>query len=129
MTDVRKNKIDGIKNDIPEQEVTRGDTAGEIAIVGWGSTFGPITRAVQKVRSDGHKVSHIHVRHIWPLPKNLEALLHNFKKIIVAEMNTGQLITILRSQYLINAQGLNKISGQPFKVSEIEEAILDSLEN
>ena len=129
MTDVRKNKIDGIKNDIAEQEITRGDTAGEIAIVGWGSTYGPITRAVQKVRSDGHKVSHIHVRHIWPLPKNLETLLHNFKKIIVAEMNTGQLITILRSQYLINAQGLNKISGQPFKVSEIEEAIRDSLEN
>ena len=129
MTDVRKNKIDGIAKDIPEQIISRGDETGEIAVVGWGSTFGPITRAVQKVRADGHSISHIHIRYIWPLPRNLGSLLKNFKKIIVAEMNTGQLITILRSQYLINAQGLNKISGQPFKVSEIEEAIRNSLEN
>ena len=129
MTDIRKNKIDGIANDIPEQKVTRGEDAGEIAVVGWGSTFGPITRAVQKIRLEGHKVSHIHIRHIWPLPKNLESLLNGFKKVIVAEINTGQLITVLRSQYLIDAQGLNKISGQPFKVSEVEEAIRKSLEN
>ena len=129
MTDIRKNKIDGIANDIPEQKVTRGEDAGEIAVVGWGSTFGPITRAVQKIRLEGHKVSHIHIRHIWPLPKNLASLLNGFKKVIVAEINTGQLITVLRSQYLIDAQGLNKISGQPFKVSEIEEAIRKSLEN
>jgi len=129
MTDVRKNKIDGIAEDIPEQIISRGDETGEIAVVGWGSTFGPITRAVQKVRADGHSISHIHIRYIWPLPRNLGSLLKNFKKIIVAEMNTGQLITILRSQYLISAQGLNKISGQPFKVSEIEEAIRNSLEN
>ena len=129
MTDIRKNKIDGIANDIPEQKVTRGEDAGEIAVVGWGSTFGPITRAVQKIRAEGHKVSHIHIRHIWPLPKNLGSLLNGFKKVIVAEINTGQLITVLRSQYLIDAQGLNKISGQPFKVSEVEEAIRKSLEN
>ena len=129
MTDIRKNKIDGIANDIPEQKVTRGEDAGEIAVVGWGSTFGPITRAVQKIRAEGHKVSHIHIRHIWPLPKNLASLLNGFKKVIVAEINTGQLITVLRSQYLINAQGLNKVSGQPFKVSEVEETIRKSLEN
>jgi 2-oxoglutarate ferredoxin oxidoreductase subunit alpha len=129
MTDVRKNKIDNIANDIPEQRVARGDDTGEIAVVGWGSTFGPITRAVQKIRADGYKVSHIHLRHIWPLPINLGSLLNNFKKIIVAEMNTGQLITILRSKYLVDAQGLNKISGQPFKVSEVEEAIRKSMGN
>ena len=129
MTDVRKNKIDNIANDIPEQRVARGDDTGEIAVVGWGSTFGPITRAVQKIRADGHKVSHIHLRYIWPLPINLGSLLNNFKKIIVAEMNTGQLITILRSEYLVDAQGLNKISGQPFKVSEVEEAIRKSMGN
>ena len=129
MTDVRKNKIDNIANDIPEQKVARGDDTGEIAVVGWGSTFGPITRAVQKIRADGYKVSHIHLRHIWPLPINLGSLLNNFKKIIVAEMNTGQLITILRSKYLVDAQGLNKISGQPFKVFEVEEAIRKSMGN
>ena len=127
MTDVRKNKIDGIANDIPLQEITRGDKEGEIAVVGWGSTFGPITRAVQKVRSNGHKVSHIHIRHIWPLPRNLKAVLENFKTIIVVEMNTGQLITLLRSQFLIDAKGLNKVSGQPFKVSEIETDVLKHL--
>ncbi|MBT5938795.1 MAG: 2-oxoacid:acceptor oxidoreductase subunit alpha [Rhodospirillaceae bacterium] len=127
MTDVRKDKIDNIANDIPEQEITRGEDKGDVAVVGWGSTFGPITRAVQKAQADGHKVSHIHIRHIWPLPTNLGALLKNFKKVIVAEMNTGQLVTVLRSEYLVDAQGLNKTSGQPFKVSEIEEAIRKSL--
>ena len=127
MTDVRKAKIDGIAEDIPDQKVTWGDAKGDVAVVGWGSTFGPITRAVQKVQADGHKVSHIHIRYIWPLPKNLGSLLKKFKKVIVAEMNTGQLITVLRSEYLINAQGLNKTSGQPFKVSEVEEAIRESL--
>ena len=129
MTDVRKDKIDGIANDIPDQEITRGDDSGDVAVVGWGSSFGPLTRAVQKVRAEGHKVSHIHMRHIWPMPKNLGALFENFKKVIVAEMNTGQLITVLRSEYLLDAQGLNKTSGQPFKVSEVEEAIRASLEN
>ena len=127
MTDVRKAKIDGIAEDIPDQKVTWGDAKGDVAVVGWGSTFGPITRAVQKVQADGHKVSHIHIRYIWPLPKNLGSLLKKFKKVIVAEMNTGQLITVLRSEYLIDAQGLNKTSGQPFKVSEVEEAIRESL--
>ena len=129
MTEVRKNKIDGIAKDVPAQEITRGDTEGDLAVIGWGSTFGPITRAVQKTMADGCKVSHIHIRHIWPLPENLEALLLKFKKIIVAEMNTGQLITLIRSRYLIDAQGLNKISGQPFKVSEIEDAIRSTLES
>jgi 2-oxoglutarate ferredoxin oxidoreductase subunit alpha len=129
MTDVRKNKIDGIANDIPLQEITRGDNNGDVAVIGWGSTFGAITQAVEKVRVDGYKVSHIHIRHIWPLPKNLKMLLSKFKDIIVAEMNTGQLITVLRSEFLVDAQGLNKVSGQPFKVSEIEEAIRNSLEN
>jgi len=128
MTDMRKNKIDRISNDIPDQEVTRGDDKGDVAVIGWGSTFGPLTRAVQKVRADGHKVSHIHIRHIWPMPKNLGSLLSNFKKVIVAELNTGQLITVIRSEYLVDAQGLNKISGQPFKVSEVEQAIRESLE-
>jgi 2-oxoglutarate ferredoxin oxidoreductase subunit alpha len=128
MTDMRKNKIDRIANDIPDQEVTRGDDKGDVAVIGWGSTFGPLTRAVQKVRADGHKVSHIHIRHIWPMPKNLGSLLSNFKKVIVAELNTGQLITVIRSEYLVDAQGLNKTSGQPFKVSEVEQAIRESLE-
>ncbi len=128
MTDVRKKKIDDIAFDIAEQQVELGEESGDLAVFGWGSTYGPINRAVQRVRADGLKVSHIHLRHIWPLPKNLMALLNNFDKVLIPEMNTGQLITVIRSEYLIPAMGLNKVSGQPFKVSEIDAAIRGHLE-
>ena len=129
MTDVRKKKIDNIANDIPLQHVQLGDESGEMAVVGWGSTYGPINRAVERARSSGKRVSHIHLRHIWPLPSNLKELLVRFEKILMPEMNMGQLITLIRSQYLISAIGLNKVSGQPFKVSEIDSAIRENLEN
>jgi 2-oxoglutarate ferredoxin oxidoreductase subunit alpha len=125
---VRRAKIDGIAKDIPDQDVIRGEDNGDIAVVGWGSTFGPISRAVQKVQNNGHRVSHIHMRHIWPMPGNLEGLLQNFKTVLIPEMNTGQLITVIRDKFLIDAKGLNKVSGKPFKVSEVEEAIREYLE-
>ncbi len=128
MTDVRRAKIDGIAKDIPDQDVIRGEDNGDIAVVGWGSTFGPISRAVQKVQNNGHRVSHIHMRHIWPMPGNLDGLLQNFKTVLIPEMNTGQLITVIRDKFLIDAKGLNKVSGKPFKVSEVEEAIREYLE-
>ncbi len=123
MTDVRKAKIDGIAKDIPEQDVELGQKGGQIAVVGWGSTYGPINRAVSRARSEGKDVSHIHLRHIWPLPANLGELLKSYKTVLVPEMNTGQLITVLRDKFLIPAIGVNKVSGQPFKISEIEDAI------
>ena len=129
MTDTRKAKIDGIVNYIPLQDVEMGEESGDVAVVGWGSTYGPINRSVQRLRDQGKSVSHIHLRHIWPLPKNLGELLGSFKNILVPELNTGQLITVLRDQYLVPAKALNKVSGQPFKVSEVEAAILDCLEN
>ena len=124
-----QRKIDQIAQDIPRQTVTLGEEKGQVAVVGWGSTFGPINRSVQRCLTDGKKVSHIHLRHIWPLPHNLEKLLNGFDKVLIPEMNTGQLITLIRSQYLLPAIGLNKISGQPFKVSEIYSAIKEQLEN
>ncbi len=129
MTDIRKQKIDNIARDIPLQDIEMGEENGHMAVVGWGSTYGPINRSVQRARSNGKKVSHIHLRHIWPLPSNLESLLKGFDKILVPEMNTGQLVTLIRSQYLIPTIGLNKISGQPFKVSEITSAIQKNLES
>jgi 2-oxoglutarate ferredoxin oxidoreductase subunit alpha len=129
MTNVRSAKINGIANDLPAQMVEDGAEEGDLAVIGWGSTYGPINRAVSALREEGLDVSHIHLRHIWPLPKNLGQLLGGFKKFLVPEMNNGQLVTLLRSQYLINAQGLNKVSGQPFKISEIETAIRERLEN
>ncbi len=128
MTDVRKAKIDGIANDIPEQTVADGTESGKLAVVGWGSTYGPISSAVSRLREEGCDVSHIHLRHIWPLPRNLKTLLSGFDRVLVPEMNTGQLVTVLRSEYLLDAEGLNKVTGQPFRVVEIEAAIRDRLE-
>jgi len=123
MTDIRKEKVDGIANHIPDQQVELGNATGKLVIVGWGSTFGPIHQAVRRARRKGLDVSHVHIRHIWPLPKNLGDLLRGYEKIIVPEMNTGQLKTVLRDQYLVDAQPLNKVSGQPFRIAEIEAAI------
>lgn len=128
MTDIRKAKIDGIANFVPEQGVELGSTTGKMAVVGWGSTYGPIHQAVGRVRAQGHDVAHIHIRHIWPLPRNLGELLKGFDQILVPEMNTGQLKTLLRDQYLVDAKPLNKVSGQPFRISEIEDAILGALQ-
>ncbi len=128
MTDTRRNKILNIANDIPEQTVEVGTEGGKVAVVGWGSTYGPINRAVNVLRNDGLDVSHIHLRHIWPLPRNLGDLLRSYDHVIIPEMNTGQLVTVLRSEYLIDAKGLNKVSGQPFKVTEIVSAVRDHLE-
>ncbi len=128
MTDVRAAKINGIANDIPEQEVEIGEAGGKLAVVGWGSTYGPINRAVSNMRDDGYDVSQIHLRYIWPLPRNIEALLKSYDQVLVAEMNTGQLRTVLRAEYLVPAEGLNKVNGKPFLIGEIEDAIRARLE-
>ncbi|UZK66873.1 2-oxoacid:acceptor oxidoreductase subunit alpha [Sphingomonas sp. M1-B02] len=121
MTDIRRDKVLGI--DIPDQVIEQGQAGGKLVVVGWGSTYGPITTAVRRARAKGVDVSHIHIRHIWPLPKNLGELLKSYEHILVPEMNTGQLKTVLRDQYLVNAVPLNKVSGQPFTIAEIEAAI------
>lgn len=128
MTKVRAAKIDGIAADIPAQTVELGASSGKLAVVGWGSTYGPINRAVDNLINRGKDVAHIHLRHIWPLPSNLGQLLKGYDRVLVPEMNDGQLITVLRAEYLVPAEGLNKISGQPFKISEIEDGILHLLE-
>jgi len=127
MTDTRKAKVDGIAQFIPEQEVALGKSHGKLAVVGWGSTFGSIQQAVRRARSRGADVSHIHLRYLWPLPRNLGTLLRNYQQVLVPEMNTGQLKTVLRDQYLVDARPLNKVSGQPFLIAEIEAAIEQAL--
>ncbi len=126
-TDARKSKVDGVANGIPAQEVELGQAGGKLVVVGWGSTFGPIHQAVRRARAKGLDVSHIHVRHIWPLPSNLGELLRSYEKILVPEMNTGQFKTVLRDQFLVDAKPLNKVSGQPFTIAEIEAAIEGAL--
>ena len=127
MTDVRTAKIDGIAADLPEQGVEAGAAGAALAVVGWGSTWGAIHRAAQRARASGLDVAHVHVRHLWPLPRNLGALLRTFGRILVAEMNKGQLLRLLRSEYLVEAEGLSKVAGRPFRVGEIEAAIRSRL--
>ena len=105
------------------------DLGGGLAVdyTGWGSTYGPIHQAVRRARKKGLDVSHVHVRHVWPLPRNLGDLLRGYDNVLVPEMNTGQFKTVLRDQYLVDAQPLNKVSGQPFTIAEIEAAIEGAL--
>ena len=123
MTRVRAAKVAGVVHSIPDQAVCLGEDSGELAVVGWGSTYGPIHQAVRRARLRGLDVSHIHIRHIVPMPKNLGPLLKGFKHILVPEMNSGQLKTVLRDHFLVDAQSLSKVSGQPFRIAEIEAAI------
>lgn len=123
MTNLRRDKIAGIAADIPLQEVCLGNPSGKLAVVGWGSTFGAIHQAVKRARLEGLDVSHIQVRYLSPFPRNLGELLHSFDAVLVPEMNTGQFVRLLRADFLIDAEGLNKVAGQPFKIGEILAAI------
>jgi 2-oxoglutarate/2-oxoacid ferredoxin oxidoreductase subunit alpha len=128
MTDIRAAKLERIAEDIPLQSVEVGPERGRLAVVGWGSTYGPISRAVTSLLERGYEVTHIHLRHLAPLPRNLGDLLRGFDKILVPEMNKGQLVNVLRAQFLVPAEGLNKVAGQPFKIEEVERAVVDRLE-
>jgi 2-oxoglutarate ferredoxin oxidoreductase subunit alpha len=119
MVHLRAEKVLRISNDIPLAEI-EGDEQGEILVVGWGSTYGAIKTAVQRHRLKGHSVSHLHLHYINPMQKNVGDILSRYKTILVPELNMGQLIKILRSNYLIPAIGLNKIQGLPFRAEEIE---------
>ncbi len=123
MTKVRAAKIAGIADTIPAQKIDQGEDSGDLLVVGWGSTYGAISQAVLGARRSGLNVSHMHIRYMNPMPKNIGALLKRFKKIIVPEMNNGMLVKILRAEFLVDAQGINKIAGQPFKIAEIEAEI------
>jgi 2-oxoglutarate ferredoxin oxidoreductase subunit alpha len=123
MTEIRAAKIAGIAADIPEQAVDLGEDRGRLALVGWGSTWGPISRAVTAMRERSHPVSHIHLRYLWPLPRNLGPLLRRFEKVLVVENNSGQLRALLRDRFLIDAEGFNKVAGKPFRIEEVERAV------
>src|SRR5213594_2529744 len=123
MTRTRAAKIAGIANDIPLQTMALGEDHGHLAVVGWGSTYGAIHQAVRRARNDGVDASHIHLRYLSPFPRNLRELLARFDRILVPELNNGQLAHLLRAAYLVPAEGLSKVEGKPFKVSEIAEAI------
>jgi len=127
MVRLRAAKVEAVADDIPDA-VPAGDQSGDLLIVAWGSTHGPITAALKTAREKGQSVGHVHLRHLNPLPKNLGDVLKRYKHVLVPEMNMGQLLMILRAKYLVDAQGYNKIQGKPFKQSEIEQKIDEILE-
>ena len=122
MTLHRQKKVDIIANFIPEVEIL-GDSKGKLLIVSWGGVFGSVKSAVLKAQQSGYRVSLVHLRHLNPLPKNLGDILVNFDKILIPELNLGQLSKIIRSKFLVDAIGLNKIAGKPFSSNEIFEKI------
>ena len=124
MTDTRAWKVANIANDIPDVEVDGEDDA-EILVLGWGSTYGTNRAAARRARIDGEKVATAHLRYLNPLPNNLGDVLRSFDKILIPEMNTGQLLKVIRAEYLIDAVGLNKVAGEPFKVTEVSEKIME----
>jgi 2-oxoglutarate/2-oxoacid ferredoxin oxidoreductase subunit alpha len=122
MTNTRARKIENIAETIPPLAI-EGDADAELLVVGWGGTYGSITTAVERCRKQGHKVARAHFRYLNPMPKNTEAVLKQFKRILVPELNGGQLCWLLRAKYLVPAESLSKVQGRPFLVSEIEAEI------
>jgi len=127
MVKVRAEKIAKIADYIPEQHFDTGSVHSKMLILGWGSTYGSIKTVVRDLATEGIDVAHAHLKYIQPMPKNLGDLLAGFGKILIPEINNGQLITLIRDQYLVDAQPLNKIKGVPFESREIKEAILNML--
>jgi 2-oxoglutarate ferredoxin oxidoreductase subunit alpha len=126
MVRIRAAKVAAIAQDIPNV-LPAGDPEGDLLIVAWGSTAGSITAALKAQRAKGRKIGHMHLRHLNPLPSNLGDILKRYKKILVPELNMGQLLWVLRAKYLVDAVGLNKIQGRPFKQAELEQKIEEVL--
>ena len=126
MIELRAEKVARIARSIPDLEV-HGDPEGDLLVLGWGSTYGSITSAVNRARDRGGRVSSAHLGHLNPFPANLEEVLGKFKKVLIPELNMGQLLLLIRARFCIDAIGLNKVQGQPFQIGEIEQKIEELL--
>lgn len=128
MVKIREEKVERIADFIPEQKIEIGPEKGDVLVLGWGSTFGGIKSAVKMLNDEGYKVAHAHLTYIKPFPKNLGKLMSNYKKVLIPEINNGQLIKIIRDKYLIPAVGFNKIKGIPITRNEIIDAVKELIE-
>jgi len=126
MVRLRAAKVEAIRQDIPNVMPT-GEAEGDLLLVSWGSTYGSVVQAVKSQRAKGRKIGHLHLRYLNPLPGNLGEVLKRYKKVLVPELNMGQLLWLLRAKYLVDAIGLNKIQGRPFKQNELEQKIEEVL--
>jgi 2-oxoglutarate ferredoxin oxidoreductase subunit alpha len=126
MVRIRARKVAGIAADIPELEVD-DDGGADVLVLGWGGTYGPIAAAVRRVRKDGGKVAHAHLMHLNPFPRNTGEVLRRYEKVLVPEMNLGQLTKLVRAEFLVDAIGYNRVRGLPFTSSELADAITGML--
>lgn len=123
MVKIRQEKVDKIANNIPEQKLDNGPEEGDVLVLGWGSTYGVIKTAVAELLEQGHSVAHAHLRYVRPFPRNLGGILSNYKTVLIPEINNGQLVKIIRDQYLVDAKAYNKVMGVPITKTELVEEI------
>jgi 2-oxoglutarate/2-oxoacid ferredoxin oxidoreductase subunit alpha len=128
MVKLRQEKVDKIADYIPLQHIDNGPEKGKVLVLGWGSTYGSIKSAVAQLLAEGESVAHLHLRHVRPFPKNLGNLIKNYEHVLIPELNNGQLIKIIRDQFLVDAKGYNKIMGIPFTRHELVEEIKKLIE-
>lgn len=127
MCNLRAERVERIADHIPPLEI-HGEESGKVLVLGWGGTFGALRAGTTRLQENGHSVSHVHLRHINPFPKDLGEIMGRFDRVLIPELNRGQLLGIIRARYLIDAVGLNKLQGKPFKEAEIVEAVTRQLE-
>ncbi|WP_404980340.1 hypothetical protein [Chitinophaga pollutisoli] len=127
MVKIRQEKVDKIADHIPLQDIEVGPEKGKVLVLGWGSTFGAIKSAVLELLAEGHEVAHAHIRYLRPFPRNLDEILHSYDHVLIPEINNGQLIKIIREQFLIPAKGYNKVMGVPITKGELVEKIRELL--
>ena len=128
MVHYRAQKIKNITRIIPESTIF-GPKKGNVLVLGWGSTYGAITTAVEKLQKEGLSVSALHLRYINPFPPDLGEILSRFEKVVIPELNLGQLKELIQARYLIKAIGINKVTGQPFTIDELVGSLKNILEN
>jgi 2-oxoglutarate ferredoxin oxidoreductase subunit alpha len=127
MTDMRASKVESVANFIPPQTTELGEDQGELLVIGWGSTYGPIYQAVKQIRRSHPEVSYTHLRYLNPLPPNLGDLIGRFKQLLLPEMNMGQLASLLRDKLGVDSISYCKVTGQPFLITELTEKITSLL--
>ncbi|HRF78303.1 MAG TPA: 2-oxoglutarate ferredoxin oxidoreductase subunit alpha, partial [Chitinophagales bacterium] len=125
MVKLREEKVERIADYIPLQTIESGPSKGKVLVVGWGSTYGSIQSAVNHLLADGYEVAHAHIRYLKPFPKNLGEILFSYDKVLVPEINNGQLVKVLRDKFMIPAIPYNKIKGTPITSGELIEAIME----
>ena len=127
MNDLRKEKVDRIAGNYPATRVDHGVSSGALLVIGWGSTYGALKEATESLARDGLQIGHLHLRRIHPFPSDLASIAAGYDKVVVAELNGGQLLGEIRNQLLIPATGINQVSGQPFSVETLKERLRSAM--